>query len=182
VRHAGAGPEAGNSEVGWGSEAASILREMQAAGAEVDAASALQLLTMHMSVLQPQDQPEDPLEAATPVFSDISSRFSLSGGHRYGTSLPSANTGTCLQYDPRFDACIHTIPCLSLRRRGATPLGSSGTAHLAFSAECLSTGSAQRRLKGPHSGIVRHQQRLLPQWQAQVKSFVIPLSTCAQSP
>ena len=55
---------------------------MRAAGADFDADSALHALTRHMSLLQPQLPPEDAFEAATP-FSDISSRFSLSGGHRY---------------------------------------------------------------------------------------------------
>ena len=54
---------------------------MQGAGADFDADSALHVLARHMSLLQPQLPLEDTFEAATP-FSDISSRFSLSGGHR----------------------------------------------------------------------------------------------------
>lgn len=55
---------------------------MQGAGADIGADSALRALTRHMSLLQPQPPLEDAFEAATP-YSDISSRFSLSGGHRY---------------------------------------------------------------------------------------------------
>ena len=61
-----------------------LMGQMQGAGADIDADSALRALSRHMSLLQPQPPPEDAyLEAATP-FSDISGRFSLSGGHRYG--------------------------------------------------------------------------------------------------
>ncbi|CAL5224911.1 g7676 [Coccomyxa viridis] len=81
----GADSDVGRSQPGWQSQAEAVLGQMRTAGADFDADSALRLLTRHMSLLQPQLPPEDTFEAATP-FSDISSRFSLSGGHRLSGS------------------------------------------------------------------------------------------------
>lgn len=66
-----------------------MLGQMQQAGTRIDAESAMALLSRHIALLAPSQHAaqEDTLEAATP-FSDISSRFSLSGGHRSGSSIP----------------------------------------------------------------------------------------------
>ncbi len=79
--HAGADSDISRSQPGWQEEAEALMGQMQGASADFDADSALRTLTRHMSLLQPQPPPEDAFEAATP-FSDISGRFSLSGGHR----------------------------------------------------------------------------------------------------
>ena len=55
-----------------------MLEEMRAAGNEYDVRAALLELTRHVSLKERQVAAEDVLEALTP-FSDVSSRFSLSG-------------------------------------------------------------------------------------------------------
>ncbi len=107
MHHAGADSDVGRSQPGWQSQAEAVLGQMRTAGADFDADSALRLLTRHMRMLQPQLTPEDTFEAATP-FSDISSRFSLSGGHRCSPVASSAlahlremwHGVTMTQFDP----------------------------------------------------------------------------------
>lgn len=82
----------------WQGDAQAILGIMLESGAEFDAKEAQRALTRHVTLLRPQVLPEEALEAPTP-FSDTSSRFSLSGGHRFALDFDPLMRlpGTCMQ-------------------------------------------------------------------------------------